>query len=66
MTLLNYIGFDVVFFVPTGYMSVERYYAKVPFPEHQIGEYKYDLTMPDLSKIKEPSKGFFGGLFGKK
>lgn len=67
LTLLNYIGFDVIFFVPTGYMCCEKFYATVPFTEHQTGEYKYDLKIPDFDKIStEQKKSFWGGLFGKK
>ena len=67
LSLLSLIGFDVVFFVPTGYMSVEKYFSGVPFAEHQAGDYIYDLTVPDMSKIKGTAgKSFFGGLFGKK
>lgn len=46
---LNLVGFDVVFFVPTGYQSVERYFNKSVIEEHQTGEYVYDLTVPNLS-----------------
>ncbi len=45
---LNLVGFDVIFFVPTGYRNVEKYFNKIVMEEHQIGEYKYDLTVPDL------------------
>jgi hypothetical protein len=70
--ILNYlslIGFDIVFFVPTGYQTVEKYFAQ-PIKEHQIGQYVYDLKIP--SKITNNSlqtdkpKGFSGfrKLFG--
>jgi hypothetical protein len=49
MAFLNLIGFDILFFVPTGYQSVEKYFNKKVMEEHQIGEYVYDLTVPDLS-----------------
>ena len=52
MALLNLIGFDVVFFVPTGYRSVENNYTFTPFCEHQVGDYMYDLGIPDFSTIK--------------
>ena len=52
MALLNLIGFDVVFFVPTGYRSVENNYTFTPFCEHQVGDYMYDLGIPDFSNIK--------------
>lgn len=52
---LNLIGFDIVFFVPTGYQSVEKHFNKKIMEEHQIGEYVYDLTVPDLKRL--PSSG---------
>ena len=46
---LNLVGFDVLFFVPTGYQSVERFYQRNLPEEHQIGEYIYDLRSPTFS-----------------
>ena len=54
---LNLIGFDVAFFVPTGYQSVERFYATPMMEEHQAGEYLYDLSAPDLKSFI-PRSGF--------
>jgi len=51
VAFLNLIGFDVVFFVPTGYQVVEKYFNTLLMEEHQIGEYKYDLQVPDLNSI---------------
>ncbi len=48
---LNLIGFDIVFFVPTGYQSIEKYFNRNLMEEHQIGEYKYDLQVPDLERL---------------
>jgi len=48
IAFLNLIGFDVVLFIPTGYMCVEKYFNKLIFDEHQIGEYVYDLRIPNL------------------
>ena len=48
---LNLVGFDVVFFVPTGYRCVEKYFNGNVIEEHQIGEYMYDLEVPDFEKI---------------
>ena len=45
---LNRVGFDVVFFVPTGYQNVEKYFNRKVMEEHQIGEYVYDLHVPNL------------------
>jgi hypothetical protein len=47
--LLNLIGFDVVFFVPTGYQSIEKYFNNKLIEEHQMGNFVYDLAIPDLS-----------------
>ena len=51
LTFLNKLGFDIAFFVPTGYQTIERYLSDNYPVEHQIGEYKYDLTIPDFSTI---------------
>lgn len=51
MAFLNMIGFDIVFFVPTGYQTVEKYFNSKFMEEHQIGDYVYDLQVPDFGKI---------------
>ncbi len=51
MAFLNLAGFDIVFFVPTGYQCVERYFNNKVMEEHQIGEYVYDLTIPNFDTI---------------
>jgi len=48
MAFLNLVGFDVVFFVPTGYQTIEKYYTRGIPEEHQLGEYLYDLPVPNL------------------
>lgn len=48
---LNLIGFDVIFFVPTGYQSIEKHFNQKIMEEHQIGEYLYDLQVPDLNSL---------------
>ncbi len=49
VAFLNLVGFDIVFFVPTGYQNVEKYFNKKIFEEHQIGEYLYDMRIPNLN-----------------
>ncbi len=56
MTFLNLAGFDIVFFVPTGYQCVEKYLNSKGMKEHQIGEYVYDLTIPDFDTISINSR----------
>lgn len=51
VAFLNLIGFDIVFFVPTGYQSIEKHFTKSLMEEHQIGEYKYDMQVPDLNSL---------------
>ena len=51
MAFLNLIGFDIVFFVPTGYMCVEKYFNNSIIEEHQLGEYVYDLRIPNFATI---------------
>ena len=53
---LNLAGFDIVFFVPTGYQCVEKYLNSKSMEEHQIGEYVYDLTIPDFDTISVNSR----------
>lgn len=48
---LNLIGFDIVFFVPTGYQNIEKYFNRKIMEEHQIGQYLYDLQVPDLERL---------------
>lgn len=62
---LNLIGFDIVFFVPTGYQSVEKYFTSQPMEEHQIGQYMYDLRVPDIRNFvyKKPALSWRERLF---
>lgn len=50
VTLLSLIGFDVLFFVPTGY-NIEGYFNKSLMEEHQLGDYLYDLQVPDWRTV---------------
>lgn len=64
LTLLNLLGFDVALFVPTGYQTIERFLADNLPVEHQIGEYVYDLTPPELDAIPQPKPtSWFDRLF---
>lgn len=68
---LNIVGFDEVFFVPTGYQSVETHFSGKLMEEYQIGEYMYDLRIPNAiasssgkSNTRKKSK-WHEFLFGK-
>lgn len=51
VAFLNLIGFDILFFVPTGYQCVEKYFNQMIIEKHQIGEYLYDLQIPNFDTI---------------
>lgn len=51
LAFLNLLGFDIIFFVPTGYQTIERFYNRKLVEEHQIGEYIYDLNVPNFGAI---------------
>ena len=65
VSLLNLVGFDIIFFVPTGYQCVERHFSERPFEEHQIGDYRYALQVPDLTAKEGRVSSILGKFFGK-
>lgn len=67
VAFLNLIGFDIVFFTPTGYDNVNKYFNNQIMEEHIIGNYLYDIAIPDFNRlrsVKEKKKSFFSRLFG--
>lgn len=67
VAFLNLLGFDILFFVPTGYQCVEKHFTKKLMEEHQIGGYQYDLAIPDLTipPINKAGISLLGKLFGR-
>lgn len=63
LAYLSLIGFDIVVYAPTGYNGVEKFYTKPLMMEYQVGEYQYDLRIPNLSSVKRSSESFMGRLF---
>lgn len=53
---LNMVGFDIVFFVPTGYQCIEGYFKEKIIEEHQLGEYMFDLSIPSLDSITSEAR----------
>ncbi|GFI23199.1 hypothetical protein IMSAGC011_01984 [Lachnospiraceae bacterium] len=53
---LNLAGFDVIFFVPTGYQNIEKYFNRKLMEEHQIGDYVYDLQVPNMALISSSTR----------
>ena len=67
VAFLNLIGFDILFFVPTGYDNTGKYFNNQIVKEHIIGNYLYDVAIPDFSRLKagnNKKKSFFARLFG--
>lgn len=63
---LNLAGFDVAFFVPTGYQNIEKYFSRKLMEEHQIGEYVYDLQVPNMALVSSGAKlSWRERLFGR-
>lgn len=63
---LNLAGFDILLFVPTGYQIAERYFNRKGMEEHQIGDYVYDLQVPDFSQVsgaKQERGSFWNRIF---
>ena len=56
MAFLNLIGFDIVLFVPTGYQSIEKYFQNTLLEDYQIGEYIYDLNVPNFDNISSKNR----------
>ena len=67
VAFLNLIGFDILFFIPTGYDNVGKYFSNQIMEEHIIGNYLYDIVIPDFNRLKaekEKKKSFFSRFFG--
>lgn len=63
---LNLIGFDIVFFVPTGYRCIEKYFNKNIIEDHFIGEFMYDLNVPDFETLSTKERPTWRErIFGK-
>ena len=56
MAFLHLLGFDILFMVPTGYQTVERFFNKKLMEEHQVGEYMYDLSIPDFKTLPSTTR----------
>ncbi len=71
LALMCNLGYDVLMFLPTGYVATERYCSPAALVNHEIGNYMFDQQIPDLNAVarrvaEKKKKGFFGKLFGKK
>jgi hypothetical protein len=65
LLLMNFLGFDILVYTPTGYKNIETYLDPRAFEQYDVGEYKYDFSPPRLKVPKaKKSNGF--GFFRKK
>lgn len=65
VAFLNLIGFDILFFIPTGYQCIEKYFSCRFINEQQIGEYLYDLSIPNFQMLQPPLLNPIKKLFGR-
>ena len=64
LLLLNFIGFDIIIYTPTGYKNIETYIDNRAFEQYNIGEFNYNLVAPNMKIPKaKPLKRF--GFFRK-
>ena len=65
LAFLNLTGFDIAVFTPTGYRNLEKHIRPDSFDTLTAGEYRFDLTVPDLRRPATPkSGGWLGRIFG--
>ena len=67
VALLNRMCFYVLLFIPTGFECVEKFFPPDYIHEQQIGEYVYDLTVPNFAAVstQQPSINPLRTLFGR-
>lgn len=65
VAFLNLVGFDILFFVPTGYQCIEKYFTGPFASEQQLGEYLYDLSAPNFDTLQEGGLHAIRKLFGR-
>lgn len=53
---LNLIGFDIIIYTPTGFQNIERYINSDLYEEYQIGDYIYNIKLPNFKVVKRKSK----------
>lgn len=61
--LLGLLGFDVLYFLPTGYRSAESFLKPGSVEEHKIGEYMFDLRVPNLRNYRKRKGSIFDRFF---
>ena len=62
---LSLVGFDVLFFVPTGYQCIEQHFTRPLAEQGQIGDYLYDLRVGLQHTVQESGLHSIRKLFGR-
>ena len=62
---LHLIGFDILFFVPTGYQCIEQHFNQQIINEYQIGDYIYELPVPNFNEVNEGTLSSILKRFGR-
>ncbi len=72
LLFLNLVGFDIVVFTPTGYRNIDKYISRNAFEEYEIGEYFFQLEVPERTKLERMAKsittenGLLNKIFGRR
>lgn len=72
LLFLNLVGFDIAVFTPTGYRNIDKYISRNAFEEYEIGEYFFQLEVPERTKLERMAKsittenGLFNRIFGRR
>lgn len=56
---LSLAGFDIIFFIPTGYRNIENHFNTLNdlfIEEHRIGTFLYDLDVSELNNFSQNTK----------
>jgi hypothetical protein len=64
LLLLNFLGFDILIYTPTGYRNIENFIDLRAFESYNVGEYQYNIAPPNMRIPKPKSKKF--SFFKKK
>lgn len=64
LAFLNLVGFDIAVFTPTGYRNLEKHLRPDSYDTLIAGEFRFDLTVPDLRARRKAGGDWFNRLFG--
>ncbi len=57
-------------FTPTGYRNIDKYISKKAFEEYEIGEYLFQMEIPERTKLERMTmtteNGLFNRIFGRR